>query len=188
VIPYIVVPRNCGMIILELFLTFGCKYNLLQTFLLVRLILDLLPTLVVSSLTTVRSNLCFGSFCVFYLSIMTSNMWCFNLTTWRSNVGSSILMSFESWSRPYALQICMNDLKVTLFNKFEMMREWKWIDKKLFVYMFRTLLLFWWECSQGKIGGNLKMLPFLMCWFQDPIEHNKVLHIYGQLCAMYCST
>jgi hypothetical protein len=42
-----------------------------------------------------------------------------------------------------------------------------------------NLLLFWRECSEGKIERNLEMLPLLMCGFQDPIEHNEVLHIYG---------
>ncbi len=30
--------------------------------------------------------------------------------------------------------------------------------------------------------GNLEVLPLLICWFQDLIKHNEVLHIYGQLC------
>jgi hypothetical protein len=47
-------------------------------------------------LTIVKSNLCFGSFCVSFLTIVTSSMCCFSLTTSRSNVRSSIFMTFES--------------------------------------------------------------------------------------------
>jgi hypothetical protein len=35
-----------------------------------------------------------------------------------------------------------------------------------------------------KIGGYLEMLFYLMCSFQDPIEHNEVLHICGKFCGL----
>jgi hypothetical protein len=117
----------------------------------------------VSSLTIERSNLCFGSFCDFSLTTVTYNICYSNMTTLRSNVGSSILISFESWSSLYVLQFFMKDLRVTLLNRFDMLREWKWIDKKLFVYMFRTL----WTCycfgenvAKAKLGGIWKCCLF----------------------------
>jgi len=160
VIPCTILPRNYGTlyltIILKLFKLLIVKLIYHKPSYMYIWFLLFYYSNCVSSLIIVRLDLCFRSFCVSSLIIVTFDMCYSILTTSRSNVWSFTLMFFESWFSPYAFHISMNDLKVTLFGRFDMLREWKWIFKKLFVYMHKTLWTCYWfgeNATTTKLGG-----------------------------------
>ncbi len=95
-----------------------------------------------------------------------------NLTISIFDVWCSTLMFENCWFSQYALQIFM-DFRVTQLDKFDMLRKWGWIELTMYCLYacykpYNLLLLFWWECNQGKIGGDSDVLPRLMSWFEDP--------------------
>jgi hypothetical protein len=104
----------------------------------------LLALVLVSSLTIIRWLLCFRSSCVFSLIAITSNLcwsnfhdlcnlyyFSFNLITSIFDVWCFTLMFEDCWFSPYDLQIFMVS-KVTLLDKFDMLRKWGWIKVTMY--------------------------------------------------------